>query len=70
MTNTNPQLNCSYCSKENVQTVEEGSPEEDVSLLFGNNRSKVKANMAVVLLVPVVKSRWKIQAEHKYHEPK
>jgi hypothetical protein len=26
--------------------------------------------MAVVLLVPVVKSRWKIQAEHKYHEPK
>jgi hypothetical protein len=50
--------------------VEEDSPEEDTSLLYGNNRNKVKANMAVVLLVPVVKSRWKIQAEHQYNEPK
>jgi hypothetical protein len=38
--------------------MEEGSPEEDTGLLFGNNRSKVKANMAVVLLIQVVKSRW------------
>jgi hypothetical protein len=33
--------------------VAERSSEEDTGILFGNNRDKVKANMAVVLLVQV-----------------
>jgi len=33
--------------------VEEGSSEKDTGILFGNNRSKVKANVTVVLLVQV-----------------
>jgi hypothetical protein len=45
--------------------VEEGSPEEDTDLLFGNNRGKVKANMTFVLLVQLVKSRWTKQAGNK-----